>query len=225
MKIGLVVAIEMDSIFAYYKTWEKVPGPTGYDVYRIEQPEREIYVIHTGMGVIAAAAGTQYLITRYDVDVIVNFGVVGGLTAEMGSHRVCVVDRVVHYRYDCTEFMDLKLGQVAEHDSIFLPTTGEFVEKALSVSPELTRATCCSGDKFVGTGEEKAHLHEAFEGDVCDMESAGIVLTCEANRTPCLLLKAVADGLVGGARQFYEELQDAAFGCLAVADKIMSNLK
>ena len=161
---------------------------------------------------------------NFDLSMIINFGVVGGLTMDMKQLKVCLVDKVVHYKYDCSEFMDLAVGQVDGHSSIFLPTTAELVKKALAVYPDLKQATCCSGDKFVGTEEEKMRLHIDFCGDVCDMESAGIVLTCEANGLPCLLLKAVSDGLADGAKGFYEELKDAGFKCLTVADKIIDSL-
>ena len=224
MKIGLIVAIEMDSVFAHYTDVAELDAPPAFRLYRAEHDGREIYILHTGMGEIAAASGVQYLITKYGVDVIVNFGVVGGLTDGMKKQRICVIDRVVHYKYDCSEFLDLKIGQVAEHDSVYLPTDAALVERALALCPELTRATCCSGDKFVGTAEEKSAIHRNFDGDVCDMDSAGIVLTCEANGVPCLLLKAVSDGLAGGAREFFEELQDASLLCLEVADRIMAAL-
>ena len=224
MKIGLIVAIEMDSIFAHYKTIETLEAPKGFEVYHTVNGETEIYIIHTGMGEIASAAGVQYLLTRYGVERIVNFGVVGGLTGEMKKQRVCVIDRVVHYRYDCSEFLDLAVGQVDGHESVFLPTDGGLVEKALERYPELKRATCCSGDKFVAKEDDKRQIHRDFEGDVCDMESAGIVLTCEANGVPCLLLKAVSDGLAGGAGEFFEELNSASALCLRVADDIMQTL-
>lgn len=224
MKIGLIVAIETDSIFAYYKEREQLDAPAGFDVYRIHSGANEIYVIHTGMGEIAAASGVQYVITKYGVDVIVNFGVVGGVTSEMKKQKVCVIDRVVHYKYDCSEFMDLKIGQVADHPSIYLPTDKKLVEKALELYPDLKVATCCSGDKFVATETEKMSIHVNFDGDVCDMESAGIVLTCEANGVPCLLLKAVSDGLADGAKGFYAELFDASILCLKVAGDIIDKL-
>ncbi len=223
-KIGLIVAIEMDSIFEHYTKREELDCPKGFNLYKVKKSDSEIYILQTGMGEIASAAGTQYLITKCGVEVVVNFGVVGGLTDDMSKQRICVVDRVVHYRYDCSEFLDLKIGQVDKHPSIFLPTDLSLVKKALETEPELKKVTCCSGDKFVSKAEDKHNMHIDFEGDVCDMESAGIVLTCEANGVPCLLLKAVSDGLSGGAKEFFDELKDASDVCLKVADKIIGVL-
>lgn len=224
MRIGIVIAIETDAVFSYYKDVEKLSCPTGFELFRVKREGQEIYMIHTGMGEIAAAAGVQYLITACGAEMIVNFGVVGGLSAEMALRKLCIVQRVVHYKYDCSEFMDLAVGQLPEHDSIFLRPDAALTEKALVCCPELMPVTCCSGDKFVGTAEEKLSLHERFEGDVCDMESAGIVLTCEMNGVPCLLLKAVSDGLANAAGSFYEELQGAAYECLKVTDEVIGKL-
>lgn len=224
MKTGLIVAIETDAIFSYYSNIEKLTCPKGFMLYRVVKEHNEIFILNTGMGEISAAAGVQYLITACGVECIVNFGVVGGLTADMKKQKLCILDRVVHYKYDCSEFMDLEVGQVDGYNSTFLSTDRELLSKALEFCPELSTATCCSGDKFVATEAEKKILHITFEGDVCDMESAGIVLTCDINNVPCVLLKAVSDGLQDGAKGFYDELRDAALKCLEVTDKIIDNL-
>jgi len=223
MKVGLLVAIEMEPIFAHYTEREVLPCPVGFELFKVEKNGNEIYILHTGMGEIAAAAGVQYLISEHKIEKLVNFGVVGGLSEGMKKRTICVIDRIVHYKYDCSEFLPLAVGQVDGHDSVFLIPDEDSVSFALEVCPELCRATCCSGDKFVGTEEEKRSISTSFEGDVCDMESAGIVLTCEMNNIPCVLLKAVSDGLMGGAKEFFDELQFAAFGCLTVTDKIIES--
>ena len=223
-RFGILVAIELDAIHTLYPDAEELDGPTGYKTLKIRKPGRVIYVCQCGMGTVAASAGVQYLISRFHVSAIVNFGVVGGLTPDMKQQKVCLVDRVVHYKYDCHEFMDLVPGQVDGHSSVFLPTDAALKAIVREAAPDLPLVTCCSGDKFVGTAEEKALLHRQFEGDICDMESAGIVLTCEANGVPCLLFKAVSDGLADGAAGFYAELQSASLLCLRMADKMMGKL-
>lgn len=223
-KIGLVVAIEMEAIFSKYPDNKKLEAPVGFEVYIVERENYELYIIKTGMGEIAASAGVQYLAAKYNVSMIINYGVVGGLTADMGKHNICVVERVVHYKYDCSEFMDLLVGQVDGHDSIFLNTDKELLKLFLEFTEDIPVVTCCSGDKFVGTVEEKQYLHNTFEGDICDMESSGIVLSCEMNALPCLLIKAVSDGLADGAEGFYKELLNASMKCLNVVDDILNKI-
>ena len=89
-RIGLLVAVEMDSVFARYGTPGKTEHRGGFDVFHYENEQYILYVIHSGIGEIAAAAAAQLLIDRYEVELIVNFGVVGGLTDEMALvSRIC----------------------------------------------------------------------------------------------------------------------------------------
>ena len=222
-KFGLIVAIEMEAVFTHYGECKELDAPPGFKVFLVERDLYEIYILQAGMGTIAAASGVQYLIAKYDVSTIFNFGVVGGLTPFMKKQKLCLVDRVVHYRYDCSEFMDLQVGQVDGHDSIYLKTDENLVKSALSIM-DVSVGTICSGDKFVSKEEEKQYLHDTFGGDICDMESAGIVLTCEANGVPCLLMKAVSDGLADGAAGFYAELKSVSLKCLVAADAIIEGL-
>lgn len=223
-KIGLIVAIEMEAIFKHYDKWEELEAPDGFRLILVEREDYQIYILQAGMGTIAASAGVQYLIAKCGVSKIFNFGVVGGMTDEMKKLKVCLVEKVVHYKYDCSEFMDMKIGQVDGHDSIYLHPSPNLVRNALSVSDDLKLVTCCSGDKFVSTAEEKMYLHDTFGGDICDMESAGIVLACEMNGVPCILLKAVSDGLADGAEGFYQELVNASLKCLEITDKVLDKL-
>lgn len=220
--IGFIVAIEIDAVFALYENVKELPAPKGFKLYEIERKNDRLFVLQAGMGECAAAAGVQYLISVCKAEIIVNFGVVGGLTADMRKQKVVLVNRVVHYKYDCSEFMDLAIGQVDGHNSIFLPTDANLIKAAQTVDPEIPLVTCASGDKFISTKEEKEYLHNTFEGDICDMESAGIVLTCEANDVPCIMFKAVSDGLADGAAGFYAELSEASVNCLKTVDCILS---
>ena len=223
-KIGLCVAIEIDAIFEMYPDYIELPSPKGFKLYSIKRETYELYVLKTGMGEVAASSGVSYLVAKFGVSLIINFGVVGGLTPEMKKEKICLVNQVVHYKYDCSEFMDLKIGQVDGHDSIYLKTDEKLVDNVLTLMDGIKLVTCCSGDKFVSTAEEKSYLHKKFNGDICDMESSGIVLASEINDVPCLLLKAVSDGLNDGAEGFYAELNKASLKCLKVAEKIIDKL-
>ena len=76
----------------------------------------------------------------------------------------------------------------------------------------------------MGSPDRKRELHALYGAEICDMESAGVVLTCNRSGVPCLLIKTVSDGIEGGAEEFKAELQRSAALCLAVADKIIRAL-
>lgn len=223
-KIGLIVAVEMDAVLRRYGAPASVTEHKGFKVLSYDCGDYCIYVLNTGAGEIAAAAGTQLLISLYDVDMIVNFGVVGGLTEEMAMARTCVVESVVHTDFDTSAWDGCAPGRYLRYPSERIPTTPALVERAIGIHPELKKAVCASADKFVAGKEKKSALHEQFGADICEMESAGIVLTCDRAGVPVLLIKTVSDGITGGAEEFNRELERSSEICLEITDKLIRSL-
>ena len=142
----------------------------------------------------------------------------------MAMARTVVVESVVHYDFDVSDWIGVETGRYMQYPSPYIPTTPELVEKACAIEPSLRRVICASADKFIGTEEKKRALHERWQADICEMEAAGIVLTCARCGVPCLLIKTVSDAISGGAEEFNRELNRSAGLCLAIADKIIREL-
>lgn len=223
-KIGVVVAVEVDAVLSKYGEPKETVKKSGYTVHTYENEDFIMYVLDSGAGEIAAAAGTQFLISEFGVDMIINFGVVGALTEEMATAELCVVEKVIHYDLDTTNWLNLPRGQYPDQPSAYVPTDAALLEKALEIYPALRKVTCASADKFVDAAEAKTELHESYGADICEMEAAGIVLTCTRNSVPCLLIKAVSDSLTGGGAEFMTELKRVSEICFEVADKIIRSL-
>ncbi len=223
-RIGMLVAVEIDSVLTRYGTPLETKDYRGFSVLTYQNDGYLLYVLNSGAGQIAAAAGVQFLISELHVEMIVNFGVVGGLTPEMAKSRTCIVERVVHYEFDTSPIDNCEVGRYLHYPSIYLPTTPSLVKRAMELEPSLKPVTCASGDKFVDTAERKTALHKQFDADICEMEAAAIVLTCDRNNVPCLLIKAVSDSLTGGAEEFLDALQETSAVCLEVADRIIKEL-
>ena len=223
-KIGMLVAVEMDAVLRRYGTAKRVENRRGFEMHLYDMGEYEVYVLRSGAGEIAAAAAAELLIDRYEVEMIVNFGVVGGLTSEMGQTKTCVVERVVHYDFDTTEYDHCLPGQYMGYDDAYLHPAPELIDRAVALFPELKRVTCASGDKFVAGEAAKSALHERWDADICEMEAAAVVLTCDRAGIPCLLIKTVSDGLTQGGEDFGTALQHTSELCLEVADRIIREL-
>ena len=89
---------------------------------------------------------------------------------------------------------------------------------------QISAVVCASGDKFIAEPEQKIRVHEMFGADICEMEAAGIVLTCNRNQVPCMLVKCVSDGIEGGFEEFKETMDAAADLCLEVVEKIVAGM-
>lgn len=220
----MLVAVEINSFMRKYAgrlVEEKVKG---FKVYSIDLGEKIIYITQSGAGEIKAAACTQMLIDLFDVELIVNYGIVGALRKELAATNTCVVERVVHYDMDTSAVDGCEVGRYLEYDDVYLSTTVEYVRAALSVDPSLLSTTCASGDKFIADEDKKQEIGERFDADICDMESAAIVLICDQNNIPNLLIKTVSDSIQGGAEEFAACAEKAADTCLAVVERIMNDL-
>ena len=222
--IGMVVAVEMDAVLSRYGAPSEKRRAAGFEVYTYTGADYTIFALNSGAGEIAAAAAAQLLISVFHADLILNFGVVGGLTDEMAKARTCVVESVVHYDFDTSEAGWAETARYLDYPTVYVPTTAALVDRALSIEPRLKKVICASADKFVGKAERKRELHALYGAEICEMEAAGIVLTCNRSGVPCLLIKTVSDGIEGGAEEFNAELQRSAELCLEVADKIIREL-
>lgn len=223
-RIGIVVAIELDAVLARYGGVCKITRSHGHTVREYENDDRVIFVTDSGAGEISASSAVQFLVSECGVDMIVNFGVVGGLTEEMRTASLCVVEKVIHYDYDTTGWLDLGRGRYPDHDSAYVGTSSLLLEKALAIRPDLKKVCCASADKFVNDESAKSELHEKYGADICEMEAAGIVLTCEKCGVPCLLIKSVSDSLTGGGKEFMSELGRVSALCFDVVDGIIDRM-
>lgn len=196
----------------------------GHTVNQYRLNENNLYVIHCGAGEIAAAMATQFLITQFSADLIVNFGVVGGLTSEMTLTRTCIVESVVHYDFDTSEADGCEVGRYLNYPSIYIPTTKEIVDKVLAIEPNLKKVICASGDKFISQKEQKNELHKKFNANICEMEAAGIILTCNKNKVPCLLIKTVSDSIDGGVSEFKTAVYESARICLEITNNVIYSI-
>ena len=222
--IGMVVAVEIQAILNKYGSQLEELSFPGYRVKKYQTEKYTLLVLDCGAGEIAAAAGTQFLISQFAVELVVNFGVVGGLTPEMSLAKTCIIDRIVHYDFDTSALDHCEVGRYLNYPSIYIPATPELVEKALRICPSLTKVTCASGDKFLDGQEQKHQLHTAFGADICEMESAAIALTCNRSMVPCLFIKTVSDAVTGGADEFRNQVSQSAELCLEITDRLIQEI-
>ena len=217
MKIGVIVATKRE-----HKAFFEVFGQPTLPRLGINQfdvalwklaPNKYVYLILGGLGEIASASSTQYLIDTFDVDVVINYGVVGGLAEEHHARKVGIVEAVVHYGFDISFGSNYKVGEYP-HQGVFLKPVRDAIPA--SFTKNLDRFVCASADIVVGGGEPKRKLREQFGADICEMEAAGILLTCNRNDIPCTLIKAISDGVDEDVEAFEQHVHAASRACVEI---------
>ena len=104
--IGVIVAVEIEAFVRTFGQPEEKRQECGFYIYQYSHNDKNIIVCDSGAGEIAGAAAAQYLISKYEAEVIINFGVAGGLTKDIKTYDNCIVKNVVHYDY---EFQSLEI--------------------------------------------------------------------------------------------------------------------
>lgn len=172
-----------------------------FEVFGYKTKGKKIYLIKSGIGEIYAAGATQLLISEYKVDLIMNFGVCGSLNSSVGLLETVIIKGVVHYDFDLSQIDDVAVGQYPGYDTPVIPCDDRYIPIIKKVMGGISEAICASADKFVADKGIKDYLYSTFGATVCDMESAGVLLTSSGANVPAIIIKAVSDG-EGGVEDF-----------------------
>ena len=220
-RIGLLIAVEIDSLLKSNFVYTKTEHAGKFDIYIYELYGKQIIAIRSGCGQSKAAAATEILISLYHVDFIINFGIVGALTEEIGLQQVCLIDNVVDYAFDTSEADGCEVGRHCEYPSVYLKTDDNLIEKALQIIPGLRKVNCASGSKFVSSPQEKSQIHRDFNCDIVEMEAAGILLTADMHDVGVLFIKGICDSLHGGKEEFFAMYQKSSDVCLKIVMQLL----
>ena len=153
-KIGLIVAVEEEAMRQKYG--EGYDLNDGYGTVLYQTAKSQVYALYSGAGEIFSAAATQYLIDRYEVAAVLNYGVVGGCREDLMADEPCLVDCVVHWQYDLSDVDGVPVGRYMEYPDRRLKTDERLMKMASRMFPNLRHVCCASGDKFMGKAEESS---------------------------------------------------------------------
>lgn len=224
MKLGMLVAVEIKAVLKSGFELKKQEEIGRFSVYTYETQGHDLYVIHSGAGQVFAAAATEILISLYKVEAIINFGIVGSLREDVSLGNTCVVERIVDYSFDTSEIDCCEPGRHLAYPTVFLPADKGLMDKAQQIVPNLIKVTCASGNKFVGTAEEKRRLRAEFDCDIVEMEAAAIQLIGDMHAVPCLFIKGISDTLHGGAEEFSRMFDKASEDCFLIVTEILKSM-
>ena len=224
MNVGMVVAVEMAAVDELYGRATEVIDTHFQKIHKYEKNDINLYIINCGPGQIVAAASCQLLISEFDVEIILNFGVVGALTEDAGKKRLYIAKEVINYDYDTSEADDVEVGRHMGYQSRNIPLSKDLIEKARSIDESIPLAIAASGSKFVASRSEKEWINREFGADILDMELAALAIISDINHIPALSIKMVADSIDGGSEEFYKELKKSSMDALILLDKIIESL-
>ena len=168
--------------------------------------ETEIVAAVCGVGKVFAAICAEAMILKYNVDMIINIGVAGALTKDLGLLDVAVATQVVQHDMDTSAIGD-PVGLISGINIIEIPADKALGEKLSACAKEMNVKTVsgviASGDQFVASSERKAFITEHFSAIACEMEGAAIGQVCYVNQVPFCVLRAISDSADGSSHMDY----------------------
>lgn len=192
-RVGIVSALADESTYLRENLGEYLGAESGaYEVHKYDCEGKQVYLINSGVGEVAAALAAQYLALEYKVEMILNAGLVGSLSKELKRGALALVNEVVHYDFSPSYTDESVMGiHVGRDSAILTPDISPAdMSEHLSAMP---RVRIASGDKFVNSSSFKQMLVTKFDCKICDMESAGLFFACEKLSLPLIMVKCVSD--------------------------------
>ncbi|MGM9971062.1 MAG: 5'-methylthioadenosine/S-adenosylhomocysteine nucleosidase [Anaeroplasmataceae bacterium] len=224
MKIGLIIAIERElKAFLEYGSKNEEMIINNRKVYKTSINNHDIYAIKSGCGIIDSSSATQLLITKFDVKLVLNFGVTGALERGLQVSDLFVVRKVLNYDFDVSPIDNVKKYQYEEFDDEFIPMSNKYIDFVKAIYPNILEATVASGGKFIEDKQEKQFLN-SLGCNICDMEIAGIMRVCYLSNIECLSIKCISDTFDGDGGDFNSNVINSAKKAFDVIIKLINVL-
>jgi len=214
-RIGIIGA--MDEEVAFMKEIaeiETVKTMLGLDFHVGKYAGNNVIIVKCGIGKVNAAACTQALIDRFDVDCIINVGVAGAVYKELSIGDIVVSTDAVQHDMDVTPLGD-PLGVIPRMDTSRFKANEELIRKAVEAGSKLEgqkvfTGPVASGDQFVASSEVKNKIWNHFEAYCAEMEGAAIAHVCHLNNMPFVVIRSISDKADEQADMSFEEFTKIA---------------
>ncbi len=161
-----------------------------------------------GIGKVFAAICAQTMVLSYPVDAVINTGVAGTLSPNIGIQDIAIASDLVQHDMDTSAIGDPP-GLLSGINVIHLPCQPKLVSLAEEIAAEqgfhTETGTIASGDQFVHTDGEKERIRTAFGGIAAEMEGGSIAQVCYVNRVPCVVIRAISDDASGNSPADYSQ--------------------
>ena len=217
--IGCVIAMDREAeLLLESMETENIRTMYGKTVHIGKFFGKEIVLVVSGEGKVNAAAGTCAAIAQ-GADVIVNFGVAGGLKADTTEvAELYLIDKVVQYDFDLVQLTGKPMGTLPDEEDNFLPL---FCPASL----DFPRRSLGTGDRFNDSPADHRLLLD-LGCDVREMELGAIAQVCKYAGVPCVSVKAISDVYGSGSttEQFRKNCKLALLNLKAHLKEILENI-
>ena len=178
MKIGIIGAMQME----VDELKEALSNTTNVEYSGVtfvcgKMNEVEVVAAVCGVGKVLAAICAEAMILKFGVDMVINIGVAGSLTKDLGVLDVALADQVVQHDMDTSPIGD-PVGLLSGINEIFLKTDAKMralMQECLEDKKiNYLVGTIATGDQFIATNEKRVWIRNHFGAIAAEMEGGSI---------------------------------------------------
>ena len=198
MKAGIIGAMEPEvAILKEQLVDAKTTQVGGYTFYQGQLAGNDVVIVQSGIGKVAAALATAFLISEFKPDYVVNTGSAGGFEQSLKVGDIVISSEVRYHDVDVTAF-GYEIGQLPANPAAYLPHP-MLVDAAKSGIAQLTDiqtlvGLITTGDTFMTKDDDIAKARGNFPTMAAvEMEGAAIAQTCHQLNTPFVVIRSMSD--------------------------------
>ena len=176
---------------------------------------KEIVVVRSGIGKVNAAMCAQILVDEFQVELIINTGIAGGIAEVVDIGDIVISKDALQHDMDATGF-GYPLGVIPQMESSIFVADSELVELARTIckekNPDINThiGRVVSGDQFISGQEKKQWLGDNFECYCAEMEGAAIAQVATLNNVKFVIIRAISDKADNTACEDYPQFEAKA---------------
>lgn len=214
--IGIIGAMkeEVDALLAKAQI-NNISKQLDYTFYEGTIGQKEVVILQGGIGKVNTAICVTLLLTRYEIEYVINIGSAGGLQSDENVGDVVISSHVAYHDLDLSAF-GRKIGELPDMPYM-IPADKNLIQRAKNILNKLNIrqniGLIVSGDQFVGTQQQVDIIKNHFPDALCsEMEAAAVGHVCYQFHTPFIITRSLSDvfGKGNSSVQFDEYLKIAS---------------
>lgn len=206
---------EVERLLKLLENKEKVNANNLY-IFKGTFQNFNLIIAKSGVGKVNSALCTQYIIDNFSPNYIINTGIAGGISSDLSVGDIVIGKDLVQYDFD-TSALGYAKGYMCTGINKDKPTvyysdeelTLAF-EKAINQSNssiKIHKGRIATGDTFIAGATKKQEIKNIFNATACEMEGCSIAQVANANKIPCLIIRAISDLADGSAVESLDKFE------------------
>jgi adenosylhomocysteine nucleosidase len=231
MRAGIIGAMEAEvAILKNKLTKSKTVIQSGFTFYQGDLNGSEVILVQSGIGKVAAALATAFLIDKFQPDYVVNTGSAGGFEQSLKVGDIVISSQVRYHDVDVTAF-GYEKGQLPNQPAAYVANSMlvDAAQKSALLLNDIKSLVglITTGDTFMTdeTDVNKAKMN--FPDMVAvEMEGAAIAHTCHHLDVPFVIIRSLSD--IAGKESptsFDAYLEKASINSSQLVENMVEHLK